>query len=329
MTIRKRTAPPARLADRPPTGDPTADLATRLLRELRDPPRLSPAADARIDRRVAALSRPVPVRRWRWPATAVGAAVLLVGGAVTAKYQPAPVRRLLSAFRPTPRVSPPVRTPHAEPPPAPPRAEPPPAPPPPAPRTATPRAERPHLALRVPAPPRPAPPAPAPAPPPEPGLGEESALLGRALAQLRRGGDPAGALATLDEYETRFPRGAMAFDALAARVETLVKLGRKDAALARLDGVGAGKLAQSPTLRVLRGELRAGAGRLDEAIADFEPALASGASRGDLLERALWGRGSCRARRGDTAGARADLERYLELYPKGRFAGEARRVLGR
>ena len=37
----------------------------------------------------------------------------------------------------------------------------------------------------------------------------------------------------------------------------------------------------------------------------------------------------CRARQGDSAGAREDLERYLRLHPQGRFAAEARQVLGR
>jgi tetratricopeptide (TPR) repeat protein len=112
-------------------------------------------------------------------------------------------------------------------------------------------------------------------------------------------------------------------------VEALVKLGRTEPALGRLDAVAPAALARSPALRVLRGELRARAGRLAAAVEDFDLALGRGAGSGDLFERALYGRGSCRARQGDAAGAREDLERYLRLHPQGRFAAEARQVLGR
>jgi regulator of sirC expression with transglutaminase-like and TPR domain len=79
---------------------------------------------------------------------------------------------------------------------------------------------------------------------------------------------------------------------------------------------------------VLRGELRAGAGRLAPAIQDFDAVLALG-GHDELAGRALYGRGSCRARLGDTPGARADLERYLQLFPRGRFAADAEKALGR
>jgi hypothetical protein len=349
MSTTRRTtelpAGPIRLAEQAPSGDPTVDRASQLLAELQAPPRLHPAVDARIDRRLAGLARPAARRRARWPVFAASSVALLLGGAVAAKYNPAPLRRLMEVLLPAPEVPAPVRRRRApEPALVPPSV--------PAPRPASESAPRPRIVLRTPVridpappsrhePPQPAPapaPAAAPAPPEQPAapapppsaLAGESTMLGRALAQLRRDEDPGAALATLDEYEARFPRGVMAFDAIAARVEALVKLGRRDAALARLDDVPAAALAKSPGLRVVRGELRAGAGRLDAAIADFDQELGRrGAARGDLFERALYGRGSCRARRGDGAGAREDLERYLSLYPQGRFAAEARQVLGR
>jgi tetratricopeptide (TPR) repeat protein len=159
-------------------------------------------------------------------------------------------------------------------------------------------------------------------------IADESALLGRAVAQLRNQGDPAAALAILDDYDARFPRGLLAFDALAARVDALVRLGRGGDALARLERVPAATLDRSAALRVLRGELRAGAGRLAPAIQDFDAALALGGGD-ELAGRALYGRGSCRARLGDAPGARADFERYLRLFPRGRFAAEAGKALGR
>jgi hypothetical protein len=381
MTTRTtRTTPntppgPARITDRPAGGDATLERARRLLRDARALPDLPPELEARIDRRVATLWRSAAGRRLRWPALAAGATVLLLGGAVAAKYGPAPLRRLLAALHTTTHETPRV-APHAPPrPPAPvvvPLAPPPPVatiePAPPAlaprgpapgPRTrregatrherhrrtalrsaAAPASHASHAPAKAPRPPAPTPapsaaPAPtAPAAPvattaPPSALGGESLLLGRALAQLRHEGDPAGALATLDEYDARFPRGVMAFDGLAARVETLVALGRKQEAVSRLDAVPGRTLAKSPALRLLRGELRASVGRYDDAIADFDRQLGNGAAHGDLHERALHGRGSSRALAGDTRGAREDLELYLRLYPRGRFAAEARQVLGR
>jgi hypothetical protein len=325
MTTRRTDVPesPGRLIDQPATGDPTRDRAASLLRQLQEPPSIHPAVEARIDRRLGELPQPATRRPARWPVLVTAAVVLFAGGAVAAKYKPAPLRRLMAVILPTPsppRVEPrraPARpAPVIEPLPATETPAPPPRPRP-APRIAS--APRPERVVETPPP---------EAPPPS-ALADESALLGRALRQLRREGNPAAALATLDQYESRFPRGVMAFDAIAARVEALVKLGRTDLALERLDAVAPAALAKSPALRVVRGELRARAGRIGAAIEDFDHELERGAGRGDLFERALYGRGSCRARRGDAAGARQDLERYLLLYPRGRFAAEARQVLGR
>lgn len=74
-----------------------------------------------------------------------------------------------------------------------------------------------------PAAPLPAPPAPklrTPAPAPST-LGAESKLLMTALRQLRVEADPDAALATLDDYEGRFPAGALKKEAAAAREEAL------------------------------------------------------------------------------------------------------------
>jgi tetratricopeptide (TPR) repeat protein len=327
MTTRRTDVPehPPRLADQPATGDPTVDRAARLMRQLQAPPRLQPAVDARLDRRVAELSRPPTHRRKRWPLLVAGALVLFGGAAMAARYRPAPLRRLMAVILPAPRPSAPVVR-HQAPAPV---VEPTPAPLPVvevAPASERTRPVRPRPAPRVAiVAPRPERAVPVAAPS---ALADESALLGRALGQLRRQNNPAAALATLDDYEGRFPRGVMAFEALAARVEALVKLGRTEVALGRLDAVAPVTLAKSPALRVVRGELRARAGRLAAAIEDFDVALGREGG-GDLFERALYGRGSCRARQGDTAGARQDLERYLRLFPQGRFAAEARQVLGR
>ena len=93
-----------------------------------------------------------------------------------------------------------------------------------------------------------APPAPAPLPPvataptaptspttlePRPpalGLGQQVAALDRARDALASG-NAAGALRSVDEYDRQFPRGALAQEATALRIEALWQQGNRDAAL--------------------------------------------------------------------------------------------------
>jgi hypothetical protein len=157
----------------------------------------------------------------------------------------------------------------------------------------------------------------------EPGssLGVESRLLSKALEQLRKHRDPKAALSTLDQYTARFPHGALAAEARAARVEALLAAGDKRAALALLDAT-----ATNAEL-VLRGELRLEASRVQDACDDFTAALTG---TNDTLEaRALYGRAACRIRLGDRDGGRRDLEEYVRRFPDGKSAGEARTALGR
>ena len=78
-------------------------------------------------------------------------------------------------------------------------------------------------------------------------------------------------------------------------------------------------------LQVIRGALRA---RSDCARAeeDYSAVLAR-SSDAALVERALYGRGACRAKRGDGAGAAEDLQRYLGRFPNGGHAAWARQWL--
>jgi hypothetical protein len=167
-------------------------------------------------------------------------------------------------------------------------------------------------------------PTPAPAPPPESALSKESRALSDAVRLLRRDRDAAGALAALDEYRARWPRGVLRPEAEVARVDALLSLGRRGDALVALESVDVAGLPRARELTVVRGELRAEAGRCKQAARDFDIAAALTDALG---ERALWGRAGCRARLGDRDGARADLERYLERFPSGKFASEARRAL--
>jgi len=137
----------------------------------------------------------------------------------------------------------------------------------------------------------------------------------------------------------RFPGGVLAPKAARLRTEALLLLGRKNAALDELDRPAADGMPSSDERRVLRGELRAAAGRRQEALEDFDAvvrghsadeagpgSIAASRSR-ERLERALWGRASARSHLGDNAGARDDLRECLRRFPHGRFAGEAGRLL--
>jgi len=68
---------------------------------------------------------------------------------------------------------------------------------------------------------------------PRDGLAEEVALLSRAETELRAG-RPSKALVTLSEHQRKFPRGALAEERAAARIQALCALGRNDEANAQL-----------------------------------------------------------------------------------------------
>jgi tetratricopeptide (TPR) repeat protein len=164
--------------------------------------------------------------------------------------------------------------------------------------------------------------------------------LATAVRRLRTAHDPASALAALDDYRARFPGGVLAPEAGMLRAEALLQMGRKGEALAELDGLSLAQMPNSDEPHILRGELRAAVGRWREALADFDVVLRGHAEASAnigtptdakvhrRLERALWGRALARSRLGDDVGARADLRECLRLFPGGRFAPEAARLLG-
>ena len=171
----------------------------------------------------------------------------------------------------------------------------------------------------------PAPFAPVEAPPSA--LAQESKLLTEALRRLRQDDDPAGALALLDEHDRRFAAGTLAPEAALARIEALLRLRRTGDALALLDRAAPAPAGTGRDLLIARAELRAAAGRCAAASTDFDRLLRADRPLDAITERALWGRASCRAP-GDGAGARRDLHDYLTIFPRGRFAAEARAALG-
>jgi hypothetical protein len=150
----------------------------------------------------------------------------------------------------------------------------------------------------------------------------ESELLQRALLKLRRDHDARAAIALLDEYRERFPRGVLSVEASVARIDALLLLGRREDALALLARLPIDRVGRSVELQLLRAELYAERD-CGQALPDFDAVvLASGAT--GLAERALYGRAGCRLRLGDAAGGRGDLQTYLRRYPAGRFADQVR-----
>lgn len=320
----KRTLiePILRWRDRHLGGHEVEDRAADLIRGSLDPDDPSPTALTRIEDRL--LSR--RASRSRAPLRlrlAIIALLLLVGAtSVEAARRLGWLDRVLPAWSPTPTPPPPVR------PVAKPR------------RTAHPLPAMVDLPAPVtePAPPVESPavasePSPRPAritrraPPEQPEAqasapSDEIRALDLALRQLRRQRDPAAALASLDLYLDRYPRGVLSREARFARVDALLSLKRVDQALQALDALPLDNHHRSTELQVIRGELRA---RADCARAgqDFGAVLARPSDNG-LVERALYGRGACRIKLGDTAGAAEDLRRYLELFPRGAHAAWAR-----
>jgi len=184
--------------------------------------------------------------------------------------------------------------------------------------------------------PTPVTPPPTVAPPPTPASTREQALIATALDKLRSGHEPEAALAALEEHRSRFPTGVLAPEAARLRTEALLLLGRKAAVLDELDSAVPSATTPGEDRLLLRGELRAGAGRWRAALADFDAVVrAHSAASADLddrrsrkrLERALWGRASARSHLGDESGARDDLQEYVRRFPDGRFAIRASRLL--
>jgi TolA-binding protein len=75
---------------------------------------------------------------------------------------------------------------------------------------------------------------------------------------------------------------------------------------------------------VVRGELTA-AQDCRAALQDF--AAVSDKVPPEVAERALYGKGACQAQLGDRADAAASFRAYLQRFPGGRFAAEARRQI--
>jgi hypothetical protein len=162
---------------------------------------------------------------------------------------------------------------------------------------------------------------------PAPSQRSEARLLADALASLRVESDAKAALELLAEYRKRFPRGTLRLEALTAEVEALLSLDRRSQALRVLDTMVIERSPRGNELGVLRGELRAQAGKHRDAITDFNRCASDAGCGPQLEERALFGRASCHKKLGEAAAARADLEAYLRRFPRSQRSEAVRRAV--
>jgi hypothetical protein len=157
----------------------------------------------------------------------------------------------------------------------------------------------------------------------------EERLLAAAVRALRAKADPRSALGALDEYGALYPQGRLFVEAQILRVDALTALHDAPEALRVLDGLDFARMPGGLDRQLQRAELRAAAGRVEEAEADFAGViLHEGRRDSEVLERALWLRARARASRGDTNAARLDASEYLRRFPSGRFAAQAARLGG-
>jgi hypothetical protein len=175
----------------------------------------------------------------------------------------------------------------------------------------------------APAIPAPAKPAPMPAEPKHSSGAAKS--LSEIVRVLRVDHDAKAALALLDRHAAEMTRNALGHEALILRVEALLELGREPEVLRLLDGTALVDVAASHSLLVTRGRLRAAAQRCADGVGDFSLVLAESRQPD---RQALFGRALCRKQLGDSAGARADLERYRREFPTDPRLGELERRLG-
>lgn len=110
------------------------------------------------------------------------------------------------------------------------------------------------------------------------GVSAELALLEQARLQSRVFGDDSAALSRLEEYQSRFPRGALFREATLARIETLDALGRKREAREAIDGIESQVPEKAAQLSVLAGRLAAETGDCKAALEHLERARSLGVS---------------------------------------------------
>jgi hypothetical protein len=156
------------------------------------------------------------------------------------------------------------------------------------------------------------------------GLGTltEAAAL-RQVVNLRD--NPVAAKGAMQVYRNLFPKGALAHEADVLELQIDLTAGDEAAALALL---GKMEIDEKTTpdkrreLEVIHGELLARSGRCSAALELFRSAIDE-PNPPDVMERAMFGEGSCLLTMGLWTESRKALTGYLDRFPKGRFRGQA------
>jgi hypothetical protein len=108
----------------------------------------------------------------------------------------------------------------------------------------------------------------------------ESQSFAAAIERWHRDHDGRGALAALDTHERRFPAGRLLVEARVLRAEILLSSGSEREGLMLLDRMSLAGAPRARELLTVRGELRIKLGRCADGRADLEEVLRKGAADG-------------------------------------------------
>lgn len=160
-------------------------------------------------------------------------------------------------------------------------------------------------------------------PAPEDSLLAESQLIAKAAQILRAQQNPEQALALLEEHAKTFSPPALADEARLLRIEALIAAQHTEQALTLLQKTDA---PRTDTQRLVEAQLLAQLQQCGEALKKLEPLTVLTVSA-TVQEQALISRAACASVVGDFAGSQQALQHYLERFPSGRFAEQARQRL--
>ncbi|MGC4116260.1 MAG: FecR domain-containing protein [Myxococcales bacterium] len=150
------------------------------------------------------------------------------------------------------------------------------------------------------------------------------------LGQLRHRSlkDPSGAMAAFGAYRLRFPSGDLRHEVDLSAVEASLALGDVKRSLAEANLFLSAYPASERARLVLRirADLERDSGDCAAALADYQRLLDAN-PRGAEAEEAWFGAALCDARLGHAAAARERLLRYLDRFPAGKFAAQAKETL--
>ncbi len=152
----------------------------------------------------------------------------------------------------------------------------------------------------------------------------DEALYELARLQSRQLGQPSAAMASLKQYQRRFPSGALRPEVDLELVQVSVSRGLLDQALAASSAYLNAYPADRRTdeVRALRGAMLHSAGRHLQAASEYD---AIGGGR--FADEAAWRAAVCLQDAGRKAQARERVLSYLERFPAGRFAAQAMAAL--